>query len=108
MGSQFGTGDGVTVAFQIGRQLGTGFDPIYDLNVSPALKVYIGSVLTAAYTINATGLITFSAAPGGGAVLTADFGYYWRVRFADDTLDFEQFVQTLWELKKVSLIQVRA
>lgn len=107
--SVIGVGTGAQVAFQIGRTLGGFFEPIFDINNVPnAPKIYLNGVLTAAYTINSTGLITFSGAPGNGVVITADFFYYWRARFAEDILDASNFVKDWWEIKKVKLRQVRA
>ena len=41
---------------------------------------------------------------GVGVIPTADFGYYWRARFVEDALSFEQFMLRLWSQKKVQLI----
>lgn len=41
--------------------------------------------------------------PAGPPIITADFGYYFNARFADDTADFENFLYQLWELKQIKL-----
>ena len=106
--SQIGIGDAVTTQFQIGRTWNGAFEPLYDLNDGAyAHKVFLNAVLTSAYTIS-NGLITFSSAPGSGVVITADFNYYWRVRFLEDSLDFSRFALNMYEVKKVALMQVRA
>jgi len=105
--AQIGVGDGTTTQFQIGRLMGGAFEPLFDLNDGAyAHKVYLNAVLTSAYTIS-NGLITFSSAPGAGVVITADFNYYWRVRFQADSIDFENFAYNLYEIKKVRLYQTR-
>ena len=42
-----------------------------------------------------------------GAVLRWSGTYYWRVRFGDDTLDFEKFLTKLWKLGKVELMTIK-
>lgn len=107
--STIGTGTGALTTFQIGRVLGGAFEPVFDINNTPnAPKIYLNSTLqSSGYTISATGLITFTSAPGNGVLVKADFYYYWRVRFAMDDLEFTNFVHDWWEVKKVTLRQVR-
>jgi uncharacterized protein (TIGR02217 family) len=50
-----------------------------------------------------TGIVTFAAPPPSGQAITADFTYYFRVRFADDTAEFENFMLQLWRLKQIKL-----
>lgn len=103
--SQFGTGDGTTTQFQIGRVMGGLLEPIHAVHTINSIN--INGTPTGSYTISSSGLITFSGAPGGGAVLTADFTYYWRCRFDEDSIDFENFVQHYFEVKKVVIYQTR-
>ncbi len=107
----FATADGVTTVFQMGRTLGGFIDPIGGINaISRAPSIYFNSTLqSSGYTINNnTGVITFSSAPTTGLVLKADFDYYWRVRMAEDKVDFSNFVNNWWEAKKMYLRSVRA
>ncbi len=106
-GQYFGTGDGTTTAFQLYRSFGGFFEPI----VAPASvsAVYFNGVAQspAGYSVNpATGIVTFGSAPGSGVVITADFTYYFLVRFAEDTAEFENFMYQLWSLKQVKLQSV--
>ena len=105
--ASMGTGDGVTTTFQLTSA--SGF-PIYDVNSIPgAPQIYLGGILQGSgYSIGATGLVTFSGAPGVGVTVAATFSYYYRVRFADDAQEFETFALQLWETKKISLRQLRA
>lgn len=103
-----GTGDGVTLAFQIGRSLVAGglFEPIYNLNGTPA--IYLNGVLQASgYTVSSSGLVTFSVAPTGGVTVAWSGGYYWRCRFEDDSNDFDYFAYKFWAAKKVSFVSVK-
>ena len=106
---QFGTGDGATVAFQLTRALGAGgftfIEPVQNLNGAVVNIKDNGSVVAGAnYTVSATGLVTFTTAPASGHVLTWSGSYYFRVRFLQDVAAFSQFMQRLWELKKLEFI----
>jgi uncharacterized protein (TIGR02217 family) len=108
-----GTGDGGTTAFQLVRTMGAalpggGFaEPITAPNV--VATIYFDGVRqsSSGYAVDPdTGLVTFTAPPPAGQLVTADFTYYFRVRFADDTADFENFLYQLWALKQVKLQSV--
>ena len=58
-------------------------------------------------SISTNGLMDFGGALPVGTQIKMDFKYYWRVRFADDDLEFSNFGQYLWEMKKLTLRQVR-
>ncbi len=59
-------------------------------------------------TVGNGGTLLFNSPPPAGAVITADFGYFWRCRFLDDHYDFENFVANWWELKKLTLQECRS
>ena len=104
----FGTGDGVTTAFQLARAYGGFVEPVKDLNGTA--QIYVAGVLktvTTDYTISATGLVTFVVAPANGAALTWTGSFFWRVRFDLDAIDFTKFMNLLWEAKTVKLIGVK-
>lgn len=101
------TGDGATAAFQLYREFGGFFEPIIAPNTVGA--VYFNGVAqsSSSYSVNAsTGIVTFTSAPESGVIITADFTYYFLVRFADDTAEFENFMYQLWSLKQVKLQSV--
>ena len=108
-----GTGNGSTTMFQLVRSMGValpggGFaEPITAPNAVSA--IYFDGIVQSAsgYGIDpTTGLVTFATPPPAGQLVTADFSYYFRVRFADDTADFENFLYQLWALKQVKLQSV--
>ena len=104
---RIGTGDSTTTAFQLTRTFGGFTEPMTAPNVVSA--IYFNGVLQAAshYTTDpATGIATFATAPATGQAITADFTYYFRVRFADDTAEFENFMYQLWSLKQIKLQSV--
>jgi uncharacterized protein (TIGR02217 family) len=103
---QFGTGDGTTVAFQLLRGFGGFNEPVYDVTGTP-LIYKAGLRQTSGYTISATGLVTFSSAPGSGQALTWTGSFYRRCRFLGDQMDTEKFMADLWRLGGVEFISVK-
>ena len=106
-GQSIGTGNSSTTVFQLVRSFGGFSEPTVAPNTVSA--IYFNGVLqsSSGYTVDpATGLVTFTTAPPTGQAITADFTYYFRVRFADDTAEFENFMYQLWQLKQVKLQSV--
>jgi uncharacterized protein (TIGR02217 family) len=108
-----GTGNGSATVFQLVRTMGAslpggGFaEPITAPNTLSA--IYFNGVRqsSAIYSLDSsTGLVTFTSPPPASQLVTADFTYYFRVRFADDSADFENFLYQLWALKQVKLQSV--
>jgi uncharacterized protein (TIGR02217 family) len=105
-----GSGNASTTAFQLVRTMGVaaGFaEPVTAPNTVSA--IYCDGVLQspAGYTVDPdTGLVTFAAPPPAGQLVTADFTYWFRVRFADDTAEFDNFMYQLWQLKQIRLQSV--
>ena len=103
-GGSLGVGDSSTSVFQLVRRMGTFAEPVTAPNLVSA--IYFNGVLqpAATYSIGlATGLVTFTAPPPAGQAITADFTYYFRVRFADDTAEFENFMLQLWQVRQIKL-----
>jgi uncharacterized protein (TIGR02217 family) len=99
---QFGVGDGVRAAFQLVRSYGDYTEPVQ--NVSGGVAVKINGVTNTGFTVSPTGLVTFSAVPANGAILTWSGGYYYRCRFLADSADFNQFMKNLYNLSKLEFI----
>jgi uncharacterized protein (TIGR02217 family) len=111
---QIGIGNASTTVFQLQRPMGAalpggGFlEPIVAPNLVSA--VYLDGITQSpgAYSVDpSTGLLTFDTAPGSGLIITADYSYYFRCRFTDDSYAFENFMFQLWQLKKLTFISVR-
>lgn len=114
-GQQIGTGDASATAFQLQRAIGAalpggGFSELISApNVISA--IYFDGITQdpAGYSVDQdTGLVTFITPPGSGLIITADFTYYFRCRFIDDSYGFENFMYRLWRLKKLTFISVRS
>ncbi len=85
------------------------------------LNIYVAGNLQQSgnYSVNYlnSGILTFNSAPTNGAVISADFSYYYRVRFAEYSSDldspggggeaFSQFMKNLWENKSMTLVTCR-
>ena len=111
-GQAIATGDGATTTFALLRGFGGFAEPILAPNV--VSHVYLNGVAQSplSYSINgwgtsAPGTLVFTAAPGGGTSITADFSFYFPCRFAADQMDFEKFMAALYEAKKVTFISLK-
>ena len=58
------------------------------------LKVYVDGTLKAASTYTVSGgTVTFNTAPASGAVVTADYRYYWKVHLPADGISIEHVIE---------------
>ncbi|MGD0826982.1 MAG: DUF2460 domain-containing protein [Desulfobaccales bacterium] len=110
-GQELGIGDGTTTAWQLVRTYGGFAEPIYNPKSDPAPVVYLNGAVQdpSTYAVGYTdsGLLTFTAAPAAGAVITADFGYYRRCIFQEDLSEFDKFMNQLWEHKGLKIETVK-
>lgn len=77
-------GDGASKTFQLARNIGLGVDILQQVSVG---TVWVNGVSTTAYTLSATGEITFTSAPANNATITWAGGFQYLCQFKDDTLD---------------------
>jgi hypothetical protein len=97
-GQLFGTGDGTTLGpFQLCRTFGGFTEPVFLINGVPT--IYVAGVPTVPASISAYGGVTFSTAPASGAALTWTGNFYWPCRLDEDTTDYSQMMQLIWELR---------
>ena len=102
-----GTGDGGIRTFQLVRTMGRFAEPITAPNVVSAIRFNGVHQNPTNYTIEReTGMVTFATPPPAGHVIAADFTYRFRVRFAEDSAEFENFLYQLWQLKQIKLQSV--
>jgi uncharacterized protein (TIGR02217 family) len=113
-GQQLSVGDGTTTAFTFVREVPLAspnapyIEPVGQ--VEPiGLNVYVNGTAQSPSTYSLTwpNKVTFNSAPSAGSVVSADYAYYFVCRFADDTLDFENFAHLLWKLGSVKLQTVK-
>ena len=107
-------GDGQTKNFTLYYSWGYGpFSPSLTIpvgGINTIDAVYFNGVVQSpgTYTLDATKTqLVFTSAPPGGTVITADFHFYFRCRFLDDHLDFNQFTRNRWELKEIRFESVK-
>ncbi|MBV8121122.1 MAG: DUF2460 domain-containing protein [Alphaproteobacteria bacterium] len=112
-GQYLGTGNSSTAAFQLLASYGSG--PIFTDQVRAVQtvnSVYLNGITQNPSTyncptgLNSTGVVTFLTPPATNAVIAADFTFYFRCRFVDDSLTFENFLHQLWSLKSLKFLSV--
>ncbi len=103
-----GTGDGSSTQFKLARVLGGFSEPVGYVFATDLTAVYLGGAIVdaSAYSVTAPNNLVFATAPGAGVAIAADFDFYFQVRFAEDSLELEEFMSTLFELKQCRLRQV--
>lgn len=113
----FAIGDGVTTAFQLWRSsgvLGGAIATKCELiqNVTSLAGIYngINLVSPSSYTLSNLGAppqggawVTFATPPAAGSVLSWAGNYSYLCHFSEDTLDMNEFMYQLWELKSLKL-----
>lgn len=98
----FGIGDGVTTVFNLVASWASFVQPVR--HIKQVTSITVNGSATGAYTIGPTGLITFGSAPAAGAVLAWTGSYYYRCRFAADTLSPKKLWADMWELGRLELV----
>lgn len=111
MTQQIGVGDGTNLIFQLVRQLTPGgfIENIIAPNAIENLYDNGTPISSADYTVNFdTGVVTFGAghAPAATHIITWTGTFYFRVRFTNDNMDFEEFYHNFWELKQLKLTSI--
>lgn len=105
------TASGVT-QYQLLRSYGGFIEPVTAPKLSGPVvpAIYVGGALQTLgthYTLSSKGVVTFLTAPAGGQALTWSGEFYLRVRFVQDSADFERFLHQLWALKKIEIKTVK-
>ena len=109
VGQVLGAGDGSTTAFPLVLTLGSTLAPLAGAAGVGAVYVDGAAQSSSAWTVSDVypASIVFVAAPAPGAMIAADFTALWLCRFAEDGLDFEEFMTMLFKLGMVRLTAVR-
>ncbi|MCW2317596.1 uncharacterized protein (TIGR02217 family) [Rhodoblastus acidophilus] len=106
-GAILGQGDGTTRRFPLTRRIGGFSETAAAFFGVPTIR-FDGVTAPAGYTLSMLpAAVTFTTAPAPGVMVTADFTAADLVRFADDSLDLEQFMTDFWTLRRVRLETVR-
>lgn len=103
-GQPFGLGDGANAQFGLVRAFGGFVDPIFAPVPTPT--IYVDGLPAVNFSLGAQGLITFTSPPAIGAILTWTGSFNWVVRFDSDELPLSKFMDTFFELRKLSFTTV--
>ena len=107
---QIGLGNGAQAAFQLVRNFG-GFLDLIDNPVVSTLAVIItnsdGSAGTQTVSSCINGVVTLSAAPDAGAIVSASFRWLHRFRFAQDTDEMDAMWDRMYSRDKLKVVQER-
>lgn len=110
LGQAIAIGDGFTMQFTMVRTLapstlneGTVTEPVGAVNTNMPVTVYINGTPTSATNYTITGnQLTFKNPPANGAVITADFWFYYLCHFIEEQQKYSEFMKNLWQLGKCS------
>jgi uncharacterized protein (TIGR02217 family) len=102
---QINTGDGATTTFRLIRAFGGYVDPVWSANMG---VVRVGGTARSDVSISADlSSIIFATPPAAGAAIVASFTCAWRCRFSDDTIDFNNFMSQLYEVKQLNFESIK-
>ena len=98
---------GVT-RYQLVRNYGGFTEPVLAVKGTPTVKVG-GVALTYGrdFAIDNNGVLVLNTPQTPGRPITWTGGFYFRVRFTSDTVDFENFIGHLWSAKKIEFTSLK-
>ena len=100
----FGAGDGKTKDFQLCHEIGGVIAPIYDTYDE---CIYVGDTQKSdGYRIH-EGMIAFEEPPAIGQRLSWSGRFYYRCRFKESSMEFQNFSFRLWSAKTVEFVTAR-
>lgn len=94
--------------YQLVRSMGGFIEPVSAVKERPAVKVG-GTALAYGrdYTVTDKGVLVFNTPQPPGRPITWTGGFYFRVRFTSDMVDFENVLGSLWAAKKIEFTSVK-
>ena len=109
---QIGTGTGSLTTFQLVKRYTSGAQSWTRTIAKPvagAVRVALGMVeQMSGWTLDATtGVVTFTTAPGNGAIVRAGFEFDVPVRFDTDILDVTLDIERLGSITSIPLLEIR-
>jgi len=112
VGGSLGTGDGTRRTWPLVKLYVVG--SLIDVRpttkpVTGTVALYLGGVLTGAYSLDTTtGLVTFVDPPGTGVVITGDWQFHVPVRFDTDALLFQRIDDDVYSWpSSVKLVELK-
>ncbi len=112
VGQNIGTGNGTLTAFQLTKTYSSGGNSyVRDIKkpVSGTVKIYLNAVLqSSGYSVDhATGIVTFSSAPGAGVIVSADFDFDIPARFDTDQLSVRTDGPGIYVWDGIPIVEIR-
>ncbi len=105
---RIGTGDGVTMQFQLVLDDGASAFRTITRPVTGSVRVAVDGVESEAFTVDdTTGVVTLTSPPANGAVITAGFSFDTPVRFDQDALEISQTNTGAFQLVRLTLIELQ-
>lgn len=99
-----GVGDGKTKSFQLCRTYANFTEPIYAVKGEAAVAV---DGVPSPFSVSSTGVVTFEKAPAARARIFWSGEFYYRVKFKESSLEFNNFASRLWDAKNVEFVSVK-
>lgn len=125
LNERIGVGDGATTSFQLIRtQYGfneTILNPSYEFSLQTIgevnliseiasftdLKFYVNGIENYHNSLSSSGVLMFNFPPLPGAIISWSGHLYYKCRFKQDEIEFNNFMINLWEAKKVEFVSVK-
>ena len=109
---QIGTGNGSLKTFQLVKRYASGAQSWVRAIAEPVagiVRIALGAVeQMSGWTLDAaTGIVTFSTAPGNGVIVRAGFEFDVPVRFDTDILDVTLDIERLGSITSIPLLEIR-
>ncbi len=100
-------GDGSTENFTLGRLLGGFREPVGWVTTLTAVAINGVNQSGATWGLTTPNTLTFETAPTSGLPISATFNYAFYCRMSEDNVDFEEFMQSLWQLQSFKFKSIR-
>lgn len=112
VGQGLGTGNGSLTAFQLVKTYTSGagsYTREIKKPVSGTVKIYLNAVLqSSGYSVDHnTGIVTFSSAPAGGVVVSADFDFDVPSRFDTDQISVRADGPGIFVWDSIPIVEIR-
>ncbi len=111
--TNIGSGDGINTVFQLVKTYSDAVNTYIRKITRPiesTIQIFVNDVLQTVsvdYTVGALGVITFTVAPAGGAVVTASYEFDIPVRFDIDHLELDVIWQDAASLPDITILELR-
>lgn len=99
-----GSGDGESKEFQLCRTYAGFTEPIYAIKDTPVVAV---NGIPVPFSYTSKGVIKFENPPAKQAKIVWSGEFYYRVKFKESSMEFNNFAYQLWEAKTVEFATVK-